>query len=142
MISSFTGQYEFLSNFYTFNMWYDGDLWPSVENAYQAQKTLDWVKRQQFLRISSGRAKRLGRALTDIRPDWDTLKNNVMLDLLRVKFSHQTPKEMLLATGEEDLLEGNDWHDNWFGSCTCDQCGDKGFNHLGKLLMKVREELK
>ena len=44
----------------------------------------------------------------------------------------------LLATGEEELIEGNYWHDTCWGVCNCAKCGDKGENRLGKLLMEVR----
>ena len=43
---------------------------------------------------------------------------------------------MLLATGEEYLVEGNTWGDKYWGVC-----GGIGLNHLGKLLMQVRDEL-
>ena len=49
---------------------------------------------------------------------------------------------MLLATGGEELIEGNWWHDNFFGVCTCGPCDGKGKNNLGKILMRVREESK
>jgi hypothetical protein len=39
------------------------------------------------------------------------------------------------------LIEGNWWHDNFYGSCTCNKCVNKGENNLGKILMKIREEL-
>ena len=51
-------------------------------------------------------------------------------------------KEMLLQTGDEELVEGNYWHDVYFGVCSCPKCGNKGENHLGKLLMKIRSEIK
>ena len=51
-------------------------------------------------------------------------------------------KKQLLETGDEELIEGNRWHDNVFGSCFCPKCGDKGQNMLGKLLMELRDKLK
>ena len=65
-----------------------------------------------------------------------------MLEALRTKFSIKGLKEKLLATGDEELVEGNFWHDNFWGVCSCSKCGNKGQNKLGKLLMQVREEIK
>ena len=63
------------------------------------------------------------------------------------KFLH--PKEILnfknrlLATGDELLVEGNYWHDNYFGFCYCEKCSQlPKHNQLGKILMRIREELK
>jgi hypothetical protein len=61
---------------------------------------------------------------------------------------HRGRKELrkkLLATGDATLIEGNYWHDNYWGVCTCENCvsnGIVGRNRLGTLLMKVREEIK
>jgi predicted NAD-dependent protein-ADP-ribosyltransferase YbiA (DUF1768 family) len=49
---------------------------------------------------------------------------------------------MLLSTGDMELTEGNWWHDNFYGSCSCVKCGGKGQNNLGKILMDVRLNLK
>ena len=46
-------------------------------------------------------------------------------------------KEKLLATENEDLIEKNTWHDYYWGICN-----GRGKNMLGKILMRVREELK
>ena len=56
-----------------------------------------------------------------------------MLELLHLKFRHPVLKDQLLATGDVELIEGNDWGDEFWGVC----CG-KGSNNLGKLLMLVR----
>ena len=62
-----------------------------------------------------------------------------MEELLRIKFSDEFLKQQLLSTGEE-LIEGNYWHDNFWVSCSCEKCGNRGQNNLGKLLMKLRSE--
>jgi predicted NAD-dependent protein-ADP-ribosyltransferase YbiA (DUF1768 family) len=65
-----------------------------------------------------------------------------MMRGLRLKFQDPKLRAMLLATGNEELIEGNTWHDNTWGDCSCDACKDiEGKNMLGKLLMKVRDEL-
>ena len=89
-----------------------------------------------------GRAKRLGRKC-QLRPDWEEIKIPVMRSALRKKFSDPELKAKLLATGDQHLEEGNTWHDNFWGVCYCDRCQDiMAHNHLGKLLMELRKELK
>lgn len=67
----------------------------------------------------------------------------IMLELLRLKFTRNPELgKLLIATGDALLEEGNKWHDNFWGDCTCDDCRDiEGENWLGKLLMQVRDEL-
>lgn len=141
MISSFTDDYDFLSNFYPSPVWYGSDSYPTVEHAYQAAKTKDPQERQRIASAKyPGQAKKLGRAVT-MRKGWDQHKADVMLKLLRQKFQAPDLRERLLATGTQKLVEGNYWHDNLWGSCGCGKCKDKGKNLLGRLLMQVREEL-
>ena len=61
---------------------------------------------------------------------------------IREKFKDQKLAEDLLSTGDLELIECNNWHDNFWGSCSCPKCNDSGLNHLGKILMKIRFELK
>lgn len=139
MISSFTKQYSFLSNFHPSPVF----GFPTVEHYYQAAKSLDPEHHQAIMSTPyPGRAKRLGRNV-ELRPDWEEIKFKVMEKALREKFKISEMKEALLATGDQELLEGNVWHDNVFGNCWCPKCRDiSGENMLGKLLMKIREELK
>ena len=65
-----------------------------------------------------------------------------MRELLLKKFKGGSLKEQLLKTENKILIEGNHWHDNFWGSCVCQKCGDRGQNILGLLLMDTREELK
>lgn len=65
-----------------------------------------------------------------------------MEDGLRLKFTDPELKSKLLATGDEELVEGNTWHDRTWGRCVCSKCGGQGQNLLGQLLMELREEIK
>lgn len=134
-ISSFQGKYRFLSNF-----WVD-DTGFCVEMEYQAAKGKTWedVAKIKACR-TPGEAKRAGRQI-EIRNDWERIKDQQMLFLIRLKFDNSVLKKQLLATKDAELIEGNYWHDNYWGSCTCPKCGNKGQNKLGKILMKVRDEL-
>jgi len=137
MIKEFQGKYRFLSNFVDAPVQLDGFWYDSVEHAYQAAKTLSEVEREVVRKMDKpGDVKRFGKKLT-LRPDWESIKLGIMLDLLRQKFSDPTFKRCLLETGDQELIEGNKWHDTFWGVCN-----GVGENHLGKLLMQVREELK
>ncbi len=138
-ITSFTGSYRFLSNFYPCSVTLDGVEYKSVEHAYQAAKSLDPEVRKKFLnpgrRGGAGAAKHMGRHVV-LRPDWEEVKLSVMFDLLRKKFASGDLRRALLSTDDAELVEGNDWGDQEWGVCW-----GKGENKLGKLLMQVRAEL-
>jgi len=140
LIDSFSGPWGFLSNFAPCEVLLDGIAYPSVEHAYQAAKTLDFEKREKFLfsGITAGMAKRMGKGLK-LRPDWEEVKIGIMRDLLMQKFSPSILRRKLLSSFQAVLVEGNHWHDNYWGNCTCELCyGTEGENMLGKLLMEVR----
>jgi len=137
IITSFTGKYRFLSNFYPVDINYESITYPSVENAYQAAKTTDILQRIPFQTMSAAQAKRAGKIL-DIRPDWDEVKKSIMFTLVYNKFKfHPKLGKMLLDTGNSMLVEGNTWGDTYWGICN-----GKGFNHLGDILMKIRNHLR
>jgi len=145
MINKFENEYAFLSNFYPSPMiGFDGIRYPTVEHAFQAQKSLDIIERSQIAAAPTpGKAKRLGRNVK-LRPNWNSIKEEVMYNYVFHKFHiHPELKEKLLATGEEYLEEGTTWHDNEWGNCYCEACKDiQGQNKLGQILMRVRNELK
>lgn len=80
------------------------------------------------------KAKQRGRQVVLI-PDWEDEKLEIMFDLVRMKFEDRELRERLLATGDEELIEGNWWGDTFWGVCK-----GEGKNALGKILMTVREE--
>jgi len=136
-ITSFRNEYHFLSNFYEYPILYNNVLYKSTEHAFQAQKTLD-LEEIQLVRNAStpGRAKKLGKEVT-LREDWEDIKVDVMRDILWAKFSNTDLSTKLLSTGERHLIEGNNWHDDFWGMHS-----HKGKNMLGKLLMEIRDELR
>lgn len=140
-ITNFRGTYEFLSNFAHSPLVYEGETYPTVEHAFQAAKTFDPEERAKVrMAASPGSAKRLGRRVT-LRIDWETVKYDIMLALLRQKFNDSVLCEKLLATGDAELIEGNTWGDRTWG---CVEVKGKwvGKNRLGHLLMQVRAELR
>lgn len=152
-IVGFSGDYDWLSNFFPYAVQLDddGQWYPTVEHAYQASKmvwypTVFPAKSFEY-RVSiahaptPGRAKQLGRRAL-LRADWENVKDQVMLSLLRQKFGVGSfLREILKATRDAELVEGNFWHDNYWGVCFCARCCTTiASNRLGELLMQVRKE--
>lgn len=141
-INRFNEEYEFLSNFYVAEFPYNGERWKTVEHAFQAAKCAD-LKDAKMIKSKEtpGQAKCFGRQVK-MREDWDTYRVQVMRDLLRHKFLYNDDLlEGLLQTGHTKLIEGNTWHDNFWGQCTCSKCSStKGQNMLGTLLMELRRD--
>ncbi len=142
-IDSFTGEYADFSNFSTSIVYLGGHIAATVENGYQAAKAVHFIDRIAILNEPTpGRAKRAGRKV-EIRPDWEQIKLWVMEDLLRQKFSftenlHSSSRLLhLLGTGNATLIEGNYWNDRFWGVCN-----GEGENHLGRLLMQIRSDLR
>lgn len=136
MITEFTGEYSFLSNFWPALVKHEGTVFASVEHAYQAAKCKkeDWPK---FQGIGPGAAKRLGRKLQTYDPGWEGRKLKLMHSLILQKFRNDAHlKVRLLDTGNQELIEGNTWGDTFWGVC-----GGAGKNHLGRILMEVRTSL-
>jgi ribA/ribD-fused uncharacterized protein len=136
MIKEFQGEYRWLSNFTPCAVRLDGVEYPSTENAYQAAKTIADAERAPFTTMTAGQAKRAGRKVT-MRSDWGEVKIKVMEDLTRQKYSVDPLKTKLKMTGEMEIQEGNSWGDTFWGICN-----GGGENNLGKLIMKVRTELR
>lgn len=137
-VHCFRKEYRFLSNFWDAPVTYGGLTYGNNEAAFQAQKCMDEAEREQFTTLRSNEAKRLGRRV-QLRPDWEDVKVPVMEEIVRAKFTqNEDLKQLLLATGELVLEEGNSWHDTFWG---VDAKTREGQNHLGRILMKVRGEL-
>ena len=137
VIDRFSGQYEFLSNFYRHQVVYLGIVWPTSEHAYQAMKCLCDDESLKFhdRNMTPGQAKRLGQKVA-IRPDWEEVKLKVMEEIVTAKFSDPDLAEMLLLTEDAILIEGNTWGDRFWG-----MCNGVGKNYLGLILMHVRGTL-
>lgn len=137
------------------NFWIEPDG-THVEGEFQASKEVNPIKRKilvkKFLAMTPGEAKRAGQAnagFVTLRPDWDAQKGKVkilvMRQLVRAKFmEHDECREWLLGTEIKLIVEGNVWHDNFWGNCRCGapRCDKTGKNHLGQILMDIRHELR
>lgn len=136
-IEYFDGDYNFLSNFYEHEVFYEGKLYPTNEHAFQAAKTFDENEKEKIRKSkTASRAKFLGRKVK-LRDDWEDVKIQIMYDICLEKFKNEDLKEKLLNTGDKTLIEGNTWNDDFWG-----KCNEDGQNHLGKILMQIRNELR
>lgn len=141
-ISSFRGDYSFLSNFYPCSIEFEGLTYSNAEAAFHAQKCSDPEGRVKYTRVKNPViAKRMGRR--EVLPDdWSSVSPELMRRILLVKFSDPELARLLISTGDAYLEEGNHWHDNHWGNCTCESCKDiEGENLLGQILMGIRSRL-
>lgn len=158
-IIGFKKEYKFLDNSYSGAshgpfvhrvFLYDGssfsDIFRTAEHAYQCSKAKTSYDAHSISRLPyADQVYRNGRKL-DLRPDWEDIKLDIMGGILRSKFSTLdldtgSSKSMaykLLATGDQNLINETKFKRNLFWG-TYDGVGE---NHLGKLLMEIREELK
>jgi ribA/ribD-fused uncharacterized protein len=142
VIAIFKDNYRWLSNFWKAPVELDGVWYPTVEHAYQAAKSTDPIVRHTFESGTAGDAKRMGKRVR-VRSDWNDVKLSIMEKLVRQKFILIPElKARLLATGDQLIEEGNFWHDQFWGICRCVNCRNQGINHLGRIIMKVRDELR
>ncbi len=128
-IDSFSGEYAFLSNFYPSDL----DGFPTVEHAFQALKATT-PEDMEYIRTckTPGEAKRAGRKIK-IKSGWNDIRFSIMQVLVFKKFQDEELKQKLLSTGDAELIEGNTWHDTFWGVCN-----GVGENNLGKILMQAR----
>ncbi|MFD8248150.1 NADAR family protein [Nocardia sp. NPDC059691] len=144
VIDRFRGEHEYLSNFSDYPAEY-ADVWfPTAEHAFAAAKTTNprWVEQIEAA-ATPGEAKKLGRQLP-LRPDWEQVKPAVMAEILRDKFTRDPRlRDLLVSTGDQLLIEGNDWNDDYWGRCLRPGLvTPAGANMLGRTLMQVRGELR
>jgi ribA/ribD-fused uncharacterized protein len=136
MISQFKDEYRFLSNFWPCAVEFEGMVFPSVEHAHVAAKTTSIEIRCNICELTAGQATCYGKTM-QIRDDWLAIRLTVMDTLVRSKFENDILAKKLLATGDQLLQEGNTWGDTFWG--VYNRFGE---NHLGKTLMRVRNELR
>ena len=137
IITRFRGPFKFLSNLYATPITYKGNTYCCLEAAYQSQKSLDPTIHERFANIRLPyKARGMGQRIKTIRTDWFNIRIDIMKELLYIKFSHPQLKEWLQCTGQSKIVECNTWGDTFWGVYN-----GVGENHLGTLLMKVRDTL-
>lgn len=138
-ILEFRGEFDFLSNFYRTPVEFEGFEYPTLEHAFHAAKSSDPDYRRQIQSaVTPARAKAFGRTGCKLPVRWNTIRLDVMDKLVRQKFRFGTDMATrLLATQDAYLEEGNTWNDTFWGVCR-----GEGENQLGRILMRVRDELR
>lgn len=156
MINGFFGEHRFLSNFWpspigdlrvhgTFSRPTDDPILhliyireaPTVEHAFQACKACEWRDYGDILSADTpAEAKKLGKKCRRWG-NWDDIRVSVMSQLVEAKFTQNEDLAiMLIDTDDQELVEANTWGDTFWGVCK-----GRGENHLGRILMEVREPL-
>lgn len=135
-VTEFTGKYNFLSNFYNHPLILDGVKYSNAEAAFQAQSAADEGSKRKFARLSGIKAKAYSRHIIQ-RDDWDEEAQVLaMRNVLVAKFKDKEMAEKLCNTGDEELINANQFRDNFWGVTI-----HGGKNNLGKLLMELRADL-
>jgi ribA/ribD-fused uncharacterized protein len=135
-----TEPYGGFSNFSAHPVELKGRIWPTSEHYFQAQKFAG-TEHEELVRLAKSPtvAARMGRSRErPLRPDWEDVKQNIMREVLRAKFTqHPGLRSLLLSTGDAQLVEHTN-RDSYWG----DGGDGSGRNHLGQLLMEIRAELR
>lgn len=131
--------YGCFSNFSKHPVSFEGRVWPTSEHCFQATKftakvDVDAVHQANTAFLAARVGRERGRS---VRTDWDSVRDNAMLAILRAKFTqHASLLSVLASTKCARLIEhtANDsyWADGGDGS---------GRNRLGELLEQHRDEL-
>lgn len=133
-------KFYMFSNFSSFMVEYKGRLWPTSEHAYQAQK-FNNLGRQDSVRAcrSAHDAMKLAQSLKDeYRRDWEEVKVPIMLEICRAKLQqHPYIQRKLMETGDAVLVESSPIDSFWGWGPNKD-----GQNHLGKVWMALRDEMR
>jgi len=138
-ITSFKGEHDWLSNFYLSPFTFQGITYPTNEHFYQAWK-FPATERTRIAELATPGATKAEGRKAKLCHNWDQIKVEVMNTGLRLKFQSPLLRYKLLETHDRPLVEGNCWHDNFWGNCTCPRCiNTPGKNMLGQLLMNIRK---
>jgi N-glycosidase YbiA len=133
-------EYGSFSNFSAHGFELDGEYWPTSEHYFQAQKFPGTPHSDRIRQAKTPKdAAKMGRDRSlPLRPDWEQVKDEIMKKAVLRKFeTHGEIREILLATGDEEIVE-NSPIDYYWG---CGKDGS-GKNMLGQILMEVREILR
>lgn len=135
--------YGCFSNFSPHPIHLQGMNWQTVEHYYQAQKfvvTADAVLISVIYTAQTpADAAALGRDRTrQVRPDWEQVKTQVMREAVLKKFlAHTDIQAILISTGDQLIVENS--QTDYYWGCGSDRTGH---NHLGKVLMSVRQQIR
>ena len=134
-------QWGEFSNFYGAAIEINGEIWPTTEHYFQAQKFIsNETHFKNVLQLATPREafNYVRTHKSSVRSDWENVKDDIMLKACMAKFQqHLRLMELLLSTGDRTLVEHTE-NDSYWG----DGGDGTGRNQLGITLMKVRDSLK
>ena len=123
MIKEFQAENRWLSNFWPVEIEFEGIKYPSEEHAYMSAKSRSplWKQFCANPENTAGKVKRRSKKIK-VRLDWDSIKNGVMFECLMQKFTQEPFAKQLLDTWPQNIQEGNNWGDKYWGIClkTCE----------------------
>lgn len=141
IVGFYDREFYCFSNFASFAVMWKGKLWPTSEHAYQAAHFLETdqsLVNKIHRAMSADEARKMAKANADKFPEnWDETKVGIMEDVCRNKL-YQNPYVMhkLLQTGDREIVEDSPYDSFWgWGP------DRKGRNELGKIWMRLREEI-
>ena len=139
VISSFKGEYDFLNNRHKCSFVWQGIRYNNAESAFQASKHTDEADRKVISRMSTDKAVMKSWDCIP-SPEWEECKLDIMESILFAKFD-QNPnlKKRLTETNDCILINDNNKHETYWG---VDLYSWNGENHLGKILMTIRDKEK
>ncbi len=145
IIDKFRGKYGYLSNFHECHLHNDftGKSYRSSEHYFVAHKASNDKDHEMLREHPFDGLKRAGQNIK-LRDDWEEVKETIMMEALLEKFTrNHNLWDKLVATGDTPIVEGNTWHDNFYGDCICPKCEKiEGQNKLGQMLMDLRSYLR
>ena len=139
-----SGKWYMLSNFAAFRVEWKYVDWMTSEHAYQAAK-FDWeneLSLNVYYLIRDARSahdtKKIAHQFEHlVRSDWGQIKLEIMECIVRAKLEqHPYIQRKLLETGNKKIIEDSPTDSFWGRGPDY-----KGENHLGKIWMKLRDEL-
>lgn len=143
-IGPFRDEYRWLSNFWYAEIYMNGNTYPTTEHLYQIAKCANPEDMRRIIAVATPKEAKVIGQTVELTEGWDDMKLNIMLTVTVLKYTQNTGlADKLIATGDEEIVEINHWCDNYWGVCNCKKCDGKlGENHLGKILMQVRDIIK
>lgn len=132
--------YGDFSNFSRHPITLKGKEWKTTEHYFQAQKFAG-TEHEEAVRLckKASEAAQMGRRRDlPLRADWESVKEGIMKEALVAKLNqHPQIKELLLSTGDEEIIE-HTVNDSYWG----DGGDGSGKSRLGFLFMEIRKELR
>lgn len=139
-IESFSGYFEFLSNNYFSPVYNEGILYPSVSHAFQASRSSDELTKKAILNAENlFVVGKIAKRIEDPE-DWHLKRLKIMEKLLRDKFRRSKELiEKLKATFPKELVMS--YEEETSGNLFWGNVNSKGQNQIGRILMKIRNDI-